>query len=229
MKKLALFVGFIILFFTLSLFLPYEKAFVALTLFVEEHRALARLLYFGVYVVAVVFIIPGSILTLLGGFLFGVVEGFVLVSVSSVVGACIAFLIGRYLARQWVEERTRRFDTWIKFDQAIALRGFYVVLLTRLSPIFPFNLLNYFLGLTKIRFTHYLFASWLGMAPATLLYVYLGSIALSTADVLMGSTTNSSWQNALLVVGLAATAGLVVVLARLASSILKNEIEGKTE
>ena len=97
-------------------------------------------------------------------------------------------------------------------------------MLTRLSPIFPFNLLNYFLGLTKIRFTHYLLASWIGMAPATLLYVYLGSIALSVADVLIGGGGDTLGQNALIVVGLIATLVLVVVLARLASTTLKKEV-----
>lgn len=229
MKKLALLIAFVGLFFVLSFFLPYERVFMALTIFVEEHRAIARILYFAVYVVAVVFIVPGSILTLLGGFLFGVVEGFVLVSISSVTGACLAFIIGRYFARQWVEERVHSFERWVEFDRAIAIRGFYVVLLTRLSPVFPFNLLNYFLGLTKIRFTHYLLASWLGMAPATLLYVYLGSIALSAADVLLGGGSNTMGQNALIVLGLMATVALVVVLARLASATLTKEVQEAPE
>ncbi len=229
MKKLALLIGFVGLFFVLSFFLPYERVFIALTVFVEEHRAIARILYFAVYVVAVVLIVPGSILTLLGGFLFGVVEGFVLVSISSVTGACLAFTIGRYFARQWVEERTQSFERWVEFDHAVAIRGFYVVLLTRLSPVFPFNLLNYFLGLTKIRFIHYLLASWLGMAPATLLYVYLGSIALSAADVLLGGGSNTMGQNTLIVLGLIATVALVVVLARLASATLKKEIQEAPE
>ena len=229
MKKLALLIGFVGLFFVLSFFLPYERVFIALTVFVEEHRAIARILYFAVYVVAVVLIVPGSILTLLGGFLFGVVEGFVLVSISSVTGACLAFTIGRYFARQWVEERTQSFERWVEFDHADAIRGFYVVLLTRLSPVFPFNLLNYFLGLTKIRFIHYLLASWLGMAPATLLYVYLGSIALSAADVLLGGGSNTMGQNTLIVLGLIATVALVVVLARLASATLKKEIQEAPE
>ncbi len=203
--------------------------FLVLTVFVEEQRAIARILYFVVYVMAVVFIVPGSILTLLGGFLFGAIEGFVLVSISSVAGACLAFTIGRYFARQWVEERTRSFERWTQFDQAIAIRGFYVVLLMRLSPIFPFNLLNYFLGLTKIRFAHYVLASWLGMAPATLLYVYLGSIASSTTDALLSGNGNTMGQNALIVVGLIATLVLVIVLARLASATLTKQIQETSE
>ena len=137
MKKLALLIAFISLFFVLSFFLPYERMFLALTVFVEDHRSLSRILYLAAYIVAVVLIIPGSILTLLGGFLFGVVEGFVLVSISSVTGACLAFTIGRYFARQWVEERTQSFERWVEFDHAVAIRGFYVVLLTRLSPPVP--------------------------------------------------------------------------------------------
>ena len=224
MKKPLIFVGLIGLFITLGLWVPYEELLTELSLFVRENRATARMVYCLVYVAAVVFLVPGSVLTLLGGFLFGIVEGVLLVSLSSVAGASFAFLIGRYFARDWVESRTHKIEGWKQFDRAISSRGFYIVLMTRLSPIFPFNLLNYILGLTMIRFRDYVLASWLGMAPATLLYVYFGSIALSLTDLFVGESTENIWQYGLMAIGLVATLGLVIVLTRMASSILRKEL-----
>ena len=224
MKKPLIFVGLIGLFVALGFWLPYEELFRELSLFVGENRVTARMLYCLVYVTAVVFLVPGSLLTLLGGFLFGIFEGVILVSLSSVVGAGFAFLIGRYFAREWVESRTRNLEGWLQFDRAISSRGFYIVLMTRLSPVFPFNLLNYTLGLTMIRFRDYVLASWLGMVPATVLYVYFGSVALTLTDLFAGESTGSYWQYGLMAIGLIATLGLVVVLTRLASSILKKEL-----
>ena len=228
MKKPLIFVGLIGLFVALGFWLPYEELFSELSLFAGENRVTARMLYCLVYVTAVVFLVPGSLLTLLGGFLFGIFEGVILVSLSSVVGAGFAFLIGRYFARDWVESQTRNLEGWKQFDRAISSRGFYIVLMTRLSPVFPFNLLNYTLGLTMIRFRAYLLASWLGMAPATVLYVYFGSIALTLADLFAGESTGNNWQYALIAIGLIATLSLVIVLTRLASSILKKELGEST-
>ena len=224
MRKPLIFVGSIGLLVTLGFWLPYEELFRESSLFVGENRVTARMLYCLVYVTAVVFLVPGSLLTLLGGFLFGIFEGVILVSLSSVVGAGFAFLIGRYFARDWVESQTRNLEGWKQFDRAISSRGFYIVLMTRLSPVFPFNLLNYTLGLTMIQFRDYLLASWLGMAPATVLYVYFGSIALTLPDLFAGESTGNNWQYALMAIGLIATLSLVIVLTRLASSILKKEL-----
>ena len=228
MKKPLIFVGLIGLLVALGFWLPYEELFRELSLFAGENRVTARMLYCLVYVTAVVFLVPGSLLTLLGGFLFGIFEGVILVSLSSVVGAGFAFLIGRYFARDWVESQTRNLEGWKQFDRAISSRGFYIVLMTRLSPVFPFNLLNYSLGLAMIQFRDYLLASWLGMAPATVLYVYFGSISLTLPDLFAGESTGNNWQYALMAIGLIATLSLVIVLARLASSILKKELGEST-
>jgi len=224
MKKPLIFVGLIGLFMALGLWVPYEELLTELSLFVGENRATARTVYCLVYVIAVVFLVPGSVLTLLGGFLFGIVEGVILVSLSSLVGASFAFLLGRYFAREWVESRTHNLEGWKQFDRAISNKGFYIVLMTRLSPVFPFNLLNYILGLTMIRFRDYAMASWLGMAPATVLYVYFGSIALTLTELFVKENIGDNWQYGLMAIGLVATLGLVIVLTRMASSILKKEL-----
>ena len=94
------------------------------------------------YVLATVFFVPGFILTLAAGVLFGVVWGSVAVSVASIAGATLAFLIGRYLARDWVAQRIQGNEKFEAIDQAVAGEGWKIVGLVRLSPVFPFNLLN---------------------------------------------------------------------------------------
>ncbi len=142
------------------------------------------------YILATVLFIPGSILTLGAGLLFGVVLGSVYVSIASTVGATAAFLIGRYLARDWVAGKIEGNTTFQAIDDAVAEGGWRIVGLTRLSPIFPFNMLNYAFGLTYVSLRDYFFASWIGMMPGTVMYVYLGSLAGSVAA--LGSAATSA-------------------------------------
>lgn len=128
------------------------------------------------YILATILFIPGLLLTLGAGFLFGVVWGSVYVSVGSTLGATAAFLIGRYLARNWVEKQMTKNDKFKAIDGAVAAEGWKFVGLCRLSPLFPFNLLNYAFGVTNVSLSHYFWASWIGMLPATVMYVYLGSL-----------------------------------------------------
>src|ERR1700716_412210 len=128
-------------------------------------------------------VLPGSIITLAAGSLFGVVVGTAVVSLASVTGASLAFWLGRTLARGLVEKRLGRTRRFRALDRAVAVGGFKIVLLTRLSPLFPFSLLNYAFGLTKVRFRDYVLASWIGMLPGTVMYVYLGSTVTELADV----------------------------------------------
>src|SRR4029077_19479513 len=127
-----------------------------------------------VYAVACL-VLPGSVITLAAGSLFGVIIGTAVVSLASVTGASLAFWLGRTLARGLIEKRRAGTPRSRALDQAVAAGGFKIVLLTRLSPLFPFTLLNYAFGLTKLRFRDYVIASWLGMLPGTVMYVYLGS------------------------------------------------------
>ena len=134
-----------------------------------------------IYIVATVLFIPGSLLTLGSGVLFGVVGGSVCVSIGSVLGATCAFLTGRYLTRDWVSKQIEGNQKFKAIDSAVASEGWKIVLLTRLSPIFPFNLLNYAFGVTQVSLKDYFFASWIGMIPGTVMYVYIGSLAGSLA------------------------------------------------
>jgi uncharacterized membrane protein YdjX (TVP38/TMEM64 family) len=136
---------------------------------------LGILLFVVVYVVATVLFFPASILTVGAGLIFGVVLGTVAVSMAATVGAALAFLIARYLARDWIEQKVADNPNFRRIDHAIGERGAKLVFLLRLSPLIPFNLSNYFYGLTSVKFWPYVLASWIGMFPGTLLYVYLGA------------------------------------------------------
>jgi uncharacterized membrane protein YdjX (TVP38/TMEM64 family) len=137
------------------------------------------LAFAGVYLVAPVLLLPASVLTLGAGFLYGRVFGTLLASPVSVAAASIAFLLGRTLARRAVERKIASDPRFKAIDQAIADNGFRIVFLLRLSPIIPFNLLNYALGVTRVPFSTYVLASFLGMLPGTFLYVSLGAAATS--------------------------------------------------
>ena len=176
------------------------------------------------YILACVLLLPGSLLTLGAGVLFGVIEGSVVVSVGSTLGATCAFLVGRYLARDWVGAKIAGNEKFKAIDEAVAVQGWKIVGLTRLSPVFPFNLLNYAFGLTQVKLKHYLIASWLGMMPGTILYVYIGSLAGDLASLGSGERTRSTGEWILYGIGLAATIVVTVFVTRIAKKALDNRI-----
>lgn len=176
------------------------------------------------YIVATVLFLPGSILTLAAGFLFGVIAGSIVVSIGATLGACAAFLVGRYLAREKVEQKVTGSPKFSAIDRAVGDQGFKIVMLTRLSPVFPFNLLNYAFGLTRVRFGAYALASWLGMIPGTIMYVYLGSTAKNLAQVFAGNVEGGTGQTILKIVGLLATIVVTVIITRIARRSLRQSV-----
>lgn len=178
--------------------------------------------FMAVYAVATVLLLPGSVLTLGAGALFGVVQGSIYVSIGSTCGAAAAFLVGRHLARDRVEAKLRGDERFAALDRAVAAEGWRIVLLTRLSPVFPFTVLNYAFGLTRVSFGAYLIASWIGMMPGTILYVFLGSAA--RAGVSGRDLTAAEW--GLYGVGLTATLFVTLRIARIARAALGNRRGG---
>jgi uncharacterized membrane protein YdjX (TVP38/TMEM64 family) len=173
------------------------------------------------YAVAALALVPGSLLTLAGGAIFGLARGTLYVFTGATLSASAAFLIARYLARSAVERRLAGKPRFAAIDRAIQQHGWRIVALLRLSPVFPFSLLNYALGLTRVRFGHYL-AACLGMLPGTVLYVYYGKLAGDVAALASGAPVprdRSYW--VLLAVGLAATLAVTVYVTRLARSALR--------
>jgi uncharacterized membrane protein YdjX (TVP38/TMEM64 family) len=182
------------------------------------------LVFILLYMASTVFFLPGSVLTLGAGFVFGVIKGTILVSAGSTLGATAAFIVGRYLARDWVAARIERNKKFKAIDEAVAGEGWKIVGLTRLSPIFPFNLLNYAFGLTKVKLLHYVIASWIGMIPGTIMYVYLGSLAGSLATVGAGERTRTPGEWALYGLGLLATVVVTVYVTKIARRTLQHKI-----
>jgi uncharacterized membrane protein YdjX (TVP38/TMEM64 family) len=176
------------------------------------------------YIVACVLFLPGSVLTMGSGFLFGVPGGVVVVSIGSTLGAGLAFLVGRFVAREAIASKVASNAKFSAIDQAVGEHGFKIVLLTRLSPVFPFNMLNYAFGLTGVPFLKYIFASWLGMLPGTVMYVYLGATLGSLADVAAGRAEKTPAQWAFFGFGLAVTVIVTVLVTRIARRALRNAL-----
>src|SRR5258706_5328812 len=177
-------------------------------------------IFVGLYVVATVLFVPGSVLTLGAGAVFGVVLGSVCVSISATLGATAAFLVGGYWARDAIARKIQKNEKFAAIDRAVADEGWKIVFLTRLSPVFPFTLLNYAFGLTRVRLSHYVLASWIGMMPGTVMYVYLGSLV----SVGAGHRQRTAGEWALYGVGLLATVGVTVFVTRVAKEALANKI-----
>lgn len=179
------------------------------------------IVFIGGYVVAAVAFLPGSILTLAAGAIFGIVNGTLFVFVGATLGSAAAFLVARHLARGSIEKRLEGNVRFAAIDRAIAAQGRKIVFLLRLSPVFPYNLLNYALGLTQIRFVDFVVAS-IGTIPGTLLYVYYGKLAGDVAALAGGAAVQrDTGYYIVLVLGLVATIGVTTIVTRIARKALK--------
>jgi uncharacterized membrane protein YdjX (TVP38/TMEM64 family) len=134
----------------------------------------APLVFILLYSIAPALFLPGLPLTILAGLVFGPVWGVVYTIIGATCGATCAFLIARYIGRDWISSKLSD-SRWHKLDEDVAKNGWKVVAITRLIPLFPFNLLNYAFGLTKVRFSHYVLTSFLCMLPATIAFISLSS------------------------------------------------------
>jgi uncharacterized membrane protein YdjX (TVP38/TMEM64 family) len=190
---------------------------------VESLGVWGPLAFIAGYALAAVALVPGSLLTLAGGAIFGLVEGTIYVFAGATLGASAAFLVGRYLARGAVERRLAGSPRFAALDRAVGREGRKIVFLLRLSPVFPFNLLNYGLGLTRVRFVDYLIAC-LGMLPGTFLYVYYGKLLGTVAAVAGGAEVERGWEYWLVLgLGVAATIAATAVITRRARQALAAE------
>lgn len=173
------------------------------------------------YIIATVAFLPGSILTLGAGVVFGVIWGSIYVFIGATLGATAAFLVGRYLARGWVAEKIADNKKFAAIDRAVGREGLKIVLLTRLSPIFPFNLLNYAFGVTDVSLKDYFIGS-VGMIPGTIMYVYIGSLAGNLAMIgTQTQPTNPTVQWTIRIIGFIATVAVTVYVTRIAKKALE--------
>jgi uncharacterized membrane protein YdjX (TVP38/TMEM64 family) len=166
------------------------------------------------YAAAVVAFVPGSLLTLGAGAIFGLLDGVIYVFVAATIGSGLAFLVARYVARSAIEQRMAGNAKFAAIDRAVGEEGRKIVFLLRLTPVIPFNLLNYALGLTRVRFTDYLMASF-GMIPGTFLYVYSGKLAGDVAVLAGDPAVAKGWAYyTVLALGLVATIAVTTIVTR---------------
>lgn len=177
--------------------------------------------FIAIYIVASAAFISGAALTLGAGALFGVVKGSILVSIASTSAAAVSFLIGRYLARDRVAKLIESQPKFAAVDKAVAQEGWKIVGLVRLSPVFPFVFLNYAFGITQVSFRDYVLASWIGMMPGTVMYVYFGSLAQLAGEAAGGGIAKA----VLNIVGLLATVAVTVYVTKIAKKALDEQID----
>ncbi|MBS9385060.1 MAG: TVP38/TMEM64 family protein [Dolichospermum sp. BR01] len=185
--------------------------------------AIGGIVFIGIYIIATLAFLPAALLTLGAGVIFGVIWGSIYVFIGATLGAIAAFLGGRYLAQGWVKEKISSYKKFAIIDKAVSKEGLKIVLLVRLSPLFPFNLLNYALGITSVSFQDYLIGS-VGMIPGTIMYVYFGSLVGDIA--LIGSKNqpgNIILHWVIQIMGLIATIAVTVYVTKIAKKALKDE------
>ena len=186
---------------------------------IEDLNVLGPIVFGIIYIIATIAFVPGLILTIAAGALFGLVRGTIVVSISSVIGASLAFLIARYLARKRVEAKAKESGKFAAIDEAIDEGGWKIVAMLRLSPAVPFNLQNYLYGLTSIKFWQYVLTSWIAMLPGTFMYVYIGYIGQQAAT----EDTAKTGQLVLTIIGFVATALVTVYITFLAKKKLDEQ------
>jgi uncharacterized membrane protein YdjX (TVP38/TMEM64 family) len=196
----------------------YVPAFAA---WVDRLGAWGPLVFILGYAVAVIALVPAALLTLAAGAIFGLAHGTVYVFIAAVTGSIGSFLLARYFARTAIERRLAGNPRFAAIDRAVGAQGLRIVFLLRLSPAFPFVLLNYALGLTRIRLADYALASF-GMIPGSILYVYYGKVAGDVAALSAGqSAGRGAGYYAVLGVGLAATLLVTLLVTRIARRALR--------
>ncbi len=220
-KLLALIVAVTALFLIMK-FLPVQQWLRSFNDWVGQMGVAGIFIFIGVYVAATVLLTPGAILTIGAGFTFGLWIAFLAVSAGSTLGAALAFLIARFIARDKIEAIAQRNQKFRRIDSAIGREGAKLIFLLRLSPVIPFNLSNYFYGLTGVKFWPYVLASWLGMMPATFLYVYIGTAGKEAVSAAAGSEPiRHGWQYwTFMSVGLAATIAVTIWETKIARDAL---------
>jgi uncharacterized membrane protein YdjX (TVP38/TMEM64 family) len=172
---------------------------------------------------------PGAILTIGAGFAFGLWKGFLAVSAGATLGAALAFLVARFVARNKIEAMARRSDKFQRIDNAIGQQGPKLIFLLRLSPVIPFNLSNYFYGLTAVKFWPYVLVSWIGMMPGTFLYVYIGTAGKAAVLAAGGEAVKQGWQYwTFMSIGLVATIVVTIWVTKIARDALKRTADVKS-
>ena len=229
LSRLITLIVIIIALFLAMRFLPIQQWLRSFNDWVGQMGVAGIFIFIGVYAIATVLLAPGSILTIGAGFAFGLWKGFVAVSAGATLGASLAFLVARFIARDKVEAVAKRNEKFRNIDHAIGKQGAKLIFLLRLSPVIPFNLSNYFYGLTGVKFWPYVLASWIGIMPGTFLYVYIGSAGKTAVAAAVGSeAVKHGWEYwTFLSIGLVATIIVTVWVTKIARDALHSQADVK--
>ena len=226
--RLAIGVVGVVLVVTLAWFLPVREWTIAVAERIRGAGATGVLMFVAVYVVAAIALVPGSLLTMAAGFAYGPIGGLLVASPASVLAATAAFLLGRTALRGWVQKKIAESQKTRALDRAIGHNSLKLILLLRLSPVVPFNVLNYVLGVSDAPVGRYVIASAIGMLPGAWLYVYLGSLATTAAGLTEASEGGGPARLALTIAGLIATVVAVLLITRAARRMLDEELTRRT-
>jgi uncharacterized membrane protein YdjX (TVP38/TMEM64 family) len=211
------------------IFLPVQK-YIEWAL--ESIRSLGPwglVLFVALYVIVCLLFLPGAVLTLAGGFMFGTAKGIAAASLGATLGAAAAFLISRAIGRQWLERRLMTHPRVFAVDRAISSQGFKVVFLTRLCSLFPHDLMSYVFGLSEVPLGKYVLATWLGRLPGILVWSYIGSNSKKLSDLLSGNIQTGIETQILLWLGLAAMLAVVIIIVKIARSALNEAVNAPHE
>ena len=221
--RLIVLIGIVIALFLTMKVLPVQQWLRNFNDWVGQMGVVGIFIFIIVYAVATVLLAPGSVLTIGAGFTFGLWKGFLAVSGGSTLGAALAFLVARFIARERVAVIAQRNEEFRAIDSAIGKQGAKLIFLLRLSPVIPFNLSNYLYGLTGVKFWPYVLASWIGMMPGTFLYVYIGTAGKAAVSAAAGGeAVQRGWQYwTFMTVGLAATIIVTIWVTKIARDALK--------
>jgi uncharacterized membrane protein YdjX (TVP38/TMEM64 family) len=223
MRRAGLVVVFAILVASLY-YLPLASWVTALVAWGQQHPVAGPVAYIFFVVVATVLFLPGSVAMMIGGFLFGFLPGLIFAIVAVPLGAQAAFEFGRWVARPWVQRKVAAHARMQAIEAALREEAFIIVVLTRLSLIIPFNLLNYAYGASSVKASVHLIATAIGMLPAITLFIYLGTLARDLGQILSGEAAPSELGYWVLGAGVAAIVAATWVIHRTATRALERHL-----
>ncbi len=210
-------------------FLPVQQDIKRSLEWIQSSGPVGLVLFVAFYVVVCLLFLPGSALTLAGGFMFGTAKGIAAASLGATLGAAAAFLISRAIGKQWLERHLMTHPRIFAIDRAIGSQGFKIVLLTRLCSLFPHDLMSYVFGLSEVPLGKYVLATWLGRLPGIVVWSYLGSNAKNLSELASGKIQTGIGVQILLWLGLAAMVAVVIVIVKIARDALHQAVNAHDE
>ena len=210
-----------VLLFVLSRLFPVVDSLAAVQQHVERWGAWSVIFYPLIYACCNVLLLPGGVLSIGAGFFFGLWWGFLIALLGNVAGAAISFFISRWIGRQWLRKKLMKNRTLVALEPALEREGWKIILLSQLHPLFPTSLLNYFYGLTRIRFRTCMLWVAIGQAPGLFLYSYLGTLGQLGLNLARGQTHPRAVEYVIWLGGFGSAAVVLAVLGRIALRLLQ--------